>query len=364
MALAEAEIDQVDAPGGAAKTVSVSGQVLTSLRPKSRPTAAEVPEVVDIAMAEGIEGALAEATAIPAPDGTLQAQAEDLALVEGAVIEGTGETVEAAEIDTDAAVALALAEAPPEGTLEAQALALADGSAAAPAEENTLDAQANVLSEAFAAVVPDVRPKARPESLQPEIQQAEIQQAGAEIAAPATEDVQVAEVVAEQPVVTETVAMADADQPIEQPMETASAVAPVDLADVTAVETVAGATNSAPMTLAQIAPVKRKAPIYDTVAVAPKAEDPQEAEVVVRVSTSGGRHFGVNVGKFGSRGEAEKALFKLALAESATLNQGLRKVTERNGAYRANFMGLTEEQAELACRRLRARAVDCETVGS
>ena len=31
--------------------------------------------------------------------------------------------------------------------------------------------------------------------------------------------------------------------------------------------------------------------------------------------------------------------------------------------YRASFMGLTEEQAELACRRLTARAVPCETVG-
>lgn len=61
--------------------------------------------------------------------------------------------------------------------------------------------------------------------------------------------------------------------------------------------------------------------------------------------------------------DAEKALLKTALAESATLNDGLRKTSQSGGKWRASFMGLTEEQAELACRRLSARAVPCETVG-
>ena len=81
------------------------------------------------------------------------------------------------------------------------------------------------------------------------------------------------------------------------------------------------------------------------------------------MSTSGGRHFGVMVGDYPSRHEAERALLKTALAESATLNESLRKPTQSDGAWRASFMGLTEDQAELACRRLRARAVPCETVG-
>ncbi len=80
-------------------------------------------------------------------------------------------------------------------------------------------------------------------------------------------------------------------------------------------------------------------------------------------STSGGHHWGVNVGDFTSHAEAERALLKTALAESATLNQGKRKITQSGGSYHANFMGLTEEQADLACRRLRARGVACETLG-
>jgi D-alanyl-D-alanine carboxypeptidase len=98
--------------------------------------------------------------------------------------------------------------------------------------------------------------------------------------------------------------------------------------------------------------------------VAPETEAvPTDPEVVTRISTSGGRHWGVNVGRFNTRGAAERALLKTQLTESATLNDGLRKVVGRGGSYDANFMGLTQEQADLACRRLQARAVQCFTIG-
>jgi D-alanyl-D-alanine carboxypeptidase len=46
-----------------------------------------------------------------------------------------------------------------------------------------------------------------------------------------------------------------------------------------------------------------------------------------------------------------------------TLQDGLRKVVAQGGGYDANFMGLTREQADLACRRLQARAIQCFTIG-
>jgi D-alanyl-D-alanine carboxypeptidase len=141
------------------------------------------------------------------------------------------------------------------------------------------------------------------------------------------------------------------------------------LGEVSAVETVSAAAV-APAEVAQpamlaatVAPTRR-APIFDTVEVAAAPEEAvEEAQEVVVMSTSGGRHFGVMVGDYPSRYEAERALLKTALAESATLHESLRKPTQADGAWRASFMGLTEDQAELACRRLRARAVPCETVG-
>jgi D-alanyl-D-alanine carboxypeptidase len=89
----------------------------------------------------------------------------------------------------------------------------------------------------------------------------------------------------------------------------------------------------------------------------------QTPEIVTRISTSGGRHWGINVGRYPSRAGAERQLLKTALAETATLNDGLRKVVERGGEYDATFMGLTQDQADLACRRLQARAVQCFTMG-
>ena len=88
-----------------------------------------------------------------------------------------------------------------------------------------------------------------------------------------------------------------------------------------------------------------------------------EAEVVTRISTSGGRQWGINVGRFNTRSEAERILLKTQLAESATLGGGLRKIIQKSGAFDANFMGLTQEGADLACRRLQARAVQCFTMG-
>ena len=109
-------------------------------------------------------------------------------------------------------------------------------------------------------------------------------------------------------------------------------------------------------------PAKRNAPIFDDVAAADDAT-PSEPEVVVSVSTSGDRHWGINVGRFGSSFDAERALLKTQLAESATLNEGLRKVVQKSGGYDANFMGLSQDQADLACRRLQARGTQCFTIG-
>ena len=107
-------------------------------------------------------------------------------------------------------------------------------------------------------------------------------------------------------------------------------------------------------------PPKRNAPIYDNVQTV-QAEAPAP-EVVTRLSTSGGRHWGVHLGKFSSRSEAERLLMKMQLSENATLGEGLRKVVEKKGGYDANFMGLTQDQADLACRRLADRAVQCFTM--
>jgi D-alanyl-D-alanine carboxypeptidase len=356
IASAEPEIDEIDAEGGAGKTVRVSGGVTRSLRPKSRPGVPEVPDDVAIAMAAGIDGALAEATAEPAPEGTLEFQAEAIASADRAPVETPApvETVvvaEAAVEETLPPEGTTLAEATPApkpGTLEAQAAALA---------ENVLPADTTLAVEVADPVLTDpalaeIRPMPRPEA---ETQVAEtLPPSDLPVTEAPAEEVVIAAAEPEL-VVTDP---GTAEVPVELAMA-AALVEPAGIAEVTSVESVAGTVAAADVT----APA-RKAPIFDTVEVAEAPVEPAQEEVVVVMSTSGGRHFGVNVGEYPSRYEAERALLKTALAESATLNEGLRKTAQAGGAWRASFMGLTEEQAELACRRLRARAVPCETVGS
>jgi len=88
-----------------------------------------------------------------------------------------------------------------------------------------------------------------------------------------------------------------------------------------------------------------------------------EPEVVTRVSTSGGRHWGVNVGRYASRYKAEKVLLQTALAEMSSLDGTLRKVVRKPTGFDANFMGMTRDSADLACRRLQARNVTCFMIG-
>ncbi len=107
-------------------------------------------------------------------------------------------------------------------------------------------------------------------------------------------------------------------------------------------------------------PPKRNPPIYDTVkTVQVEAPAPQ---TVTLLSTSGSRHWGVHLGKYATYSEAERLLMKTQLQESVTLGTGLRKVIEKKGGFDANFMGLTQDQADLACRKLTSRAMQCFTM--
>ncbi|WP_299828093.1 D-alanyl-D-alanine carboxypeptidase family protein [uncultured Roseobacter sp.] len=92
-------------------------------------------------------------------------------------------------------------------------------------------------------------------------------------------------------------------------------------------------------------------------------ETPPENEVVTRLSTSGGHQWGVNVGRYNSRYNAERALVTTALAEMTTLEGTLRKVVKKPTGFDANFLGMTRDSADLACRRLTARNISCLMVG-
>lgn len=88
-----------------------------------------------------------------------------------------------------------------------------------------------------------------------------------------------------------------------------------------------------------------------------------ERRVITRSTTSGGRHWGITLGRYRTRNAAERLLLQTALQEIETLDEALRKVVNHPRGWEANFVGLSRDKAELACARLSARGVDCKTRG-
>lgn len=115
-------------------------------------------------------------------------------------------------------------------------------------------------------------------------------------------------------------------------------------------------------TAAIITPVKRPKGLLSA-RLKPAPSTSSEPRVITRASTSGGRHWGITLGKYSNRNLAERVLLKTALQEIETLDEALRKVVNRPQGWEANFVGMTQERAQLACARLSARGVSCETRG-
>ncbi len=94
------------------------------------------------------------------------------------------------------------------------------------------------------------------------------------------------------------------------------------------------------------------------------ATDTEVTRIVIeRISTSGERHWGINIGRYGSSYQAERVLLQTALTEIGTLDEALRKVKNGPKGFEANFVGMTQEGAARACRRLVARNISCTTIG-
>ena len=311
----------IDSGSGVAagKTIRLQVAVAKSLRPKSRPgpnTPAALPEkaldeMLLSSMQNDIAAALAEAQTTLAGEETAEqlaavaAEAEEKAVEGPAFAQTTPPQPETLALQAESGTALAIASSPVP--------------LAAPRPAETAPEPAKIAEAVIEAPAEDVAVLAEAAIVPPP-------------ANPATEPAAVAEAVVEAPA-----------EPADQGAVALAAVAPAE-------------------TMTVIAPKSRPEEIILASApAAPAAEEP--LEVVTRVSTSGGREWAINVGNFPSRYAAERVLLQTALIEMNTLDEALRKVTPRKGGFDANFVGMTEEMASLACRRLTARQTECSVVG-
>lgn len=97
-----------------------------------------------------------------------------------------------------------------------------------------------------------------------------------------------------------------------------------------------------------------------------KAETVEAAATTPRkiaVTQDGARNWSVNLGTYAQRNEAERLLLVTALQDVTALDGAFRKIepTHEKGrrVYRARFVGLTRQDAERTCARLRARDTPC-----
>ncbi len=189
---------------------------------------------------------------------------------------------------------------------------------------------------AAAAVKTSLRPRSRPLPAQP-------------VLIAAQNDIEKALMVAQQADIAAVVASV-VEQPVAEP-----AIAEKPIAEQPAQpQAIAAVAKVQPST---IKPVRRPEGLT-LASLQIGGEDPVQ-EVVTRLSTSGGGNWGINVGRFPSQYAARKILLKTALSEMSTLDGSLRKVIRRPNGFDANFMGLTRETADLACRRLQSRQFTC-----
>ena len=284
----------------AGKTIRVSGTVMASIRPRSRPGAEpDAPaadtsdELLLAALSEEIDSAVAavvtETMANTVPETVQTTEANQLA-----------SAAPATTLDTEEQVAEALAEikdAPEAAKLETEQVMMA---AVSPASRPELDAEPGEVPGSAG-----------------DLEMAVAEEPGAFTAAGGP-------------------ALATALLPKPRPVrETEARPAP----------------EAIQLASAEPAPAVLPA--------APARVQPEEPVVITRASTSGGKLWAISLGKYPSRFAAEKELLKTALKEMETLDGSLRKVNNRKGGFEAIFVGLSADQAQLACARLEARGTTC-----
>ena len=381
-----------------AKTVRVTGAVQTSPRPTPRPGPADAPDPALVADADPLPAGPVFAQSEPAQPETLVLAAEPPVARAAATPEVTAPTFAQSEPAQPETLALAAAPALIADPAASAAVALAE-SLVAPAAAPVPDelavsvANADVAQPPLSPLLLDRSPRpARAPRTAPDA--APLAVASAEPAtAPAPQTPAPVEAlspiarpsgaIADAPVLAEVLndlpplVLADAAQaataapdPVAPPV---TLVLPVS--EPAQPETVQLAAAAAPLpaapepteTAATPMPAPRPAPLADGIiltAHSPPAPSPQEIpEVVTRLSTSGSEGWGVSLGKFHTSYNAERALLQTALMEAGTLGEAERKVVNRKAGFDATYVGMSREVAEMACRRLTTRQMDCAVIG-
>jgi len=356
----------------AARVVRLQTAPSRSLVPQRRP-GSDVPDIAEALIANlqsGITQALAAATEpdatpdAPETEAALQAAlavAPDMSIAPLPRPEAEAPRLAEALVDTpteDDAGALAVAEAAGFNVIDAETYAALTETAPETVTETATEEAAPVVELADAD---DLRPAPRPDSILAEIESDAVDAVIAEASDAANAETM--ELAAATTGVTANDAaptlasLAAPGLPTAAPMPPQVAPAQILWRDETPLSEVAS--RAATATEGMILLTTSDGDAADEALLAGRSALP---EVITRVSTSGGRVWSIDLGVHPSRFDAERVAIRAALAETAILSIGLRRVSPRAGRFAAGIHSLTESEAEIACLRLSARGHTCEVI--
>lgn len=104
-------------------------------------------------------------------------------------------------------------------------------------------------------------------------------------------------------------------------------------------------------------------PRSETIVVGTGTDDGPErkpTERIARASSSGGQSWGVSLGRFKTRDQADERLVQIAMQESALLDGALRHVRESSKGYEAQLVGLSQTSATQTCARIADQGLRCD----
>lgn len=190
------------------------------------------------------------------------------------------------------------------------------------------------------------------ESVEETLREIEVATAASTAAVPAVDD-------AVEEAVTSNLVMQASLVPSARPTSQSAVVAEPEVVEIAASPAATFAATASPEPAPR--PVVITFSSSDSAAPVPQPASASAAPVTVTRSAGAGG-WGIDVGLFASRYEAERILLKTALLEIETLDDAERLVERRPQGFAATFTGLNERTATLACQRLTARKQDCATI--
>ncbi len=196
------------------------------------------------------------------------------------------------------------------------------------------------------------RPKARPGSRNQAIEQAVANAVALDEAPAASPSASLA-----QPV------LAASKRPVRSPRRSASTADVISAAPAAAPAPVQQASAEDMLLDSSRAPKPRS----ETVILAAMGEGdrtPTEELEVVRRPADSGRNWGIALGMYKSKVEAEHRLVSMALQDGSIFGGARRDVANTNRGFEPRFGNLTKSVAQLACDRLHSRSQECTVIAN